>query len=159
MTFRVFTLVCLFIIRCRFPASKSVAKIIRERYGNAALKDVRKLEKTDLKKRKVQLDINFLETCRDAKVIPRFLQFRMANGALRKSTTYDNCQSLLLEEELRTKRKLLADLETKFKKAKNDLHEILSYFDFLHSVGISKSLRNIVLRLITMIDDKTQVGR
>ena len=60
----------------------------------------------------------------------------MANGALRKSTTYDNCQSLLLEEELRTKRKLLADLETKFKKAKNDLHEILSYFDFLHIISL-----------------------
>ena len=38
MTFRVFTLVCLFIIPLRFPANKSVANIIRERYGNAALK-------------------------------------------------------------------------------------------------------------------------
>ena len=136
MTFRVFTLVCLFIIRLRFPANKSVANIIRERYGNAALKDVRKLEKLDFKKRKVKLDINFLETCRDAKVIPTFLQFRLANSALRKSTTYDNCQTQLLDEEIRTKRKILMDLETKFMKSKKGLHELLSYFDFLHIISL-----------------------
>ncbi len=136
MSIRLFTLVCLFIIRCRFPANKSVAKIVRERYGNAALKDVRKLEKTDFKKRKVQLDVNFLETCRDAKVIPRFLQFRTANGNLRTSSAYDNCQFLLLDEEIRTKRKQLTDLDSRFKKSKNDLHEILSYFDFLHIISM-----------------------
>ena len=136
MSFRVFTLVCLFIIRLRFPAKKSVANIIRERYGNAALKDVRKLEKLDLKKRKAQLDINFLETCREAKVMPTFLQFRLANSTLRKSTTYDNCQMLLLNEEIRTKQKLLLELETKFRKSKKDLHEILSYFDFLHIISL-----------------------
>ena len=91
MSFRVFTLVCLFIIRCRFPADKSVAVIIRERYGSNVLKDVRKLEKIDFKKRKVKLDINYLETCRDAKVLPRFLQFRTANDSHRKSGMYDSC--------------------------------------------------------------------
>ena len=62
--FKVFTLVCLFVIRLRFPPRKSVANIIRERYGDATLKDIRRLEKFDFKKRKIQLDINFLETCK-----------------------------------------------------------------------------------------------
>ena len=61
LKFKVFTLVCLFIIRLRFLPSKSIASILRERYGEAILKDVRRLEKVDLKKRKAQLDINFLE--------------------------------------------------------------------------------------------------
>ena len=56
---KVVTLVFLFIIRLRFPPSKSVANIIRTRYGEATLKNIRKLEKTDFKKRKLLLDINF----------------------------------------------------------------------------------------------------
>ena len=71
--FKVFTLACLFVIQLRFPPTKSIASIIRERYGYAALKDIRRLEKINFKKRKIQLDINFLETCKDAEVIPHFL--------------------------------------------------------------------------------------
>jgi hypothetical protein len=100
------------------------------------LKDVRKLEKIDFKKRKVKIDINYLKTCRDAKVLPRFLQFRTANDSLRKSGTYDSCRSLLLDEEIRTKQKRLADLERKFRRTKSDLHETLSYFDFLHVISL-----------------------
>ena len=133
---KVFTLVCLFIIRLRFPPSKSVANILRERYGEATLKDVRRLEKVDLKKRKALLDINFLETCKEAKVIPHFLQFRTANGHLKSSVAYDNCQSLLLDEEIRNKRKALKILETKFQKSKANLHGVISYFDYLHIISL-----------------------
>ena len=43
---------------------------------------------------------------------------------------------MLLNEEIRTKRKQLSDLEKKLKNAKNNLHEILSYFDFLHIISL-----------------------
>ena len=94
MSFRVFTLVCLFIIRCRFPADKSVAVIIRERYGSNVLKDVRKLEKIDFKKRKVKLDINYLETCRDAKVYHdsfSFEQRMIPLGSRVRTIAVDRC--------------------------------------------------------------------
>ena len=136
MSVKVFSLVCLFIIRLRFPPSKSVANVIRVRYGDATLKTVRRFEKTDFKKRKAILDINFLETCRDAKVIPRFLQFRAANKNLRNSSTYENCQMLLLQEEIHEKQKRLKELDKHFDKLKNDLHDTLSYFDFLHIISL-----------------------
>ena len=136
MSVKVFSLVCLFIIRLRFPPSKSVANVIRVRYGDATLKTVRRFEKTDFKKRKAILDINFLETCRDAKVIPRFLQFRAANKNLRNSSTYENCQMLLLQEEIHEKQKRLKELDKHFDKLKNDLHGTLSYFDFLHIISL-----------------------
>ena len=149
--FKVFTLVCLFVIRLRFPPRKSVANIKGERYGDATLKDIRRLEKFDFKKRKIQLDINFLETCKDAGVVPHFLQFKTANGHLRSSTTYNNCQSLLLDEEIRSKRKTLSNLETPFQNSKNGLHGILSYFDFLHIISLfldknTSTLESIELR-------------
>ena len=87
-------------------------------------KVVRKFEKIDLRKHKTLLDINFLETCRDSNVTPRFLQFRTANYNLKKSSTYKDCQKLLLEEEICAKQKKL------------DLHCTLSYFDFLHITSL-----------------------
>ena len=110
MTFKVFTLVCLFIIRLRFPPNKSVADIIRTRYGDATLRNIRKFEKLDFKKRKALLDINYLETCKDANVIPRFLQFRTANTNVKTSNTYKDCQKLLLQEEIKEKQKTYEEL-------------------------------------------------
>ena len=59
MSFKVFTLVCLFIIRLRFPPSKSIADVVRKRYGDATLKDIRRFEKIDFRKRKTTI-INFV---------------------------------------------------------------------------------------------------
>ena len=101
------------------------------RYGDATLKTIRKFEKIDLRRRKILLDINFLETCRDSSIIPHFLQFRTANYNLKKSTTYKDCQQLLLQEEIHVKEKKSEELKKNFEYIKKDLHEKLSYFDFL----------------------------
>ena len=72
---KVFGLVFLFIIRLRFPRSQSIADIIRKRYGNRALKNVRKFERLDYQVRKCQLDIEFWNTCHQYNFIPNFLPF------------------------------------------------------------------------------------
>ena len=41
------TLVFLFLARLRFSSSKSIPKIIKDRYGESVLKLVRKFERTD----------------------------------------------------------------------------------------------------------------
>ena len=46
---KVISLALLFMIRIRFPADKSIAYILRSRYGNTSVKEVRKLEKIDYK--------------------------------------------------------------------------------------------------------------
>ena len=38
----------LFLARLRFPSSKSIPKVIKDRYGDSVLKLVRKYERTDL---------------------------------------------------------------------------------------------------------------
>ena len=136
MTLKIFTLVCLFIIRLRFPPNKSIASIIRTRYGEATLKNIRKFEKADFRIRKTLLDINFLETCKDADVFPRFLQFKKSNPHLKKSTTYKECQKLLLQQEIDEKQKQLKEYQKNFNKLKSDLHGNLSYFDYLHITSL-----------------------
>ena len=44
-----FGVVFLFLLKLRFPANKSVAEIIRKRYGTDAVKWLRKFEKLDFK--------------------------------------------------------------------------------------------------------------
>ena len=50
----------LFIIRIRFPRGKSIADIIRNRYGEDNVKKIRRFEKWHFKWRKFYLDLMFL---------------------------------------------------------------------------------------------------
>ena len=90
MFMRVAILVLLFLARIRFPKTESIPSIIRRRYGDKVLREVRQFEKLDYKLRKVQLDLDFLCKCKDSDVIPKFLNFRLANKKLQDSLTYKN---------------------------------------------------------------------
>ena len=90
MFMRVATLVSLFLARIRFPTTESVPSNIRRRSGDKVLTEVCQFEKLDYKLRKVQLDLDFLCKCKDSGVIPRFLNFRLANKKLQDFLTYKN---------------------------------------------------------------------
>ena len=52
INFKVFGLVFLFIIHLRFPRSQYIADVIRKRFGDKTLKNVRKFERLDYQVRK-----------------------------------------------------------------------------------------------------------
>ena len=58
-----FGLLFLHIIRLHFLRSQSIADVIRKRYSDRVLKNVRKFEKLDYQVRKRQRNIEFLITC------------------------------------------------------------------------------------------------
>ena len=62
MIVKVLTLVFLFLIRLRFPSKKSIAEIIRKRYGSDTVKQLRRFEKLDYKVRKNQGDLRVFKT-------------------------------------------------------------------------------------------------
>ena len=111
---RIITICILFILRYRFPKDQSIAAVIRNTYGNEVVKSIRYFEKLDFKRRKVVLDISYLEACKDNSIIPRFCVFKTANKSLRNSTTYQECQEKLLDEEINIKKKRLKALEKEF---------------------------------------------
>ena len=80
---KVISLALLFMIRVRFSADKSIAYILRSRYGNKLVKQVRKFENIDYKLRKCKLDIVFLKTCLESNIIPKFLNFHVSNLQLK----------------------------------------------------------------------------
>ena len=81
-------MVFLFLLKLRFPANKSVADIIRKRYGSEAVKLLRKFEKLDFKIRKNEADLQFLQRCHQEGLAPKFRNFKLANSSLKHSRTY-----------------------------------------------------------------------
>ena len=74
---RIFAIVFLFIIRCRFPKSRSLAGVIRSRYDNPVLKIIRKYGKLDYKICKLPIDIEFLNNCLNHDLGATFLKYKM----------------------------------------------------------------------------------
>ena len=97
-------IVFLFLIRLRFPHSKSLSQLIRRQFGDKIIKRLRKFEKIDYRLRKAELDLEFLVKCKDNNVIPKFLNSPLAKRTLRFSLNYAHYLSnLLLEEIIRKK--------------------------------------------------------
>ena len=88
-------------------------------YGQNRVKKLRKLEKLDYLLQKAQSDLEVLVNCTNNSVVPKFLNFRVANKSLKSSRTYWWSQLSLLHEEIRQK--------------KSNIRVLLKEFDFLHS--------------------------
>ena len=106
MFLKALDLVFMFLIRLRFPKNLSLIQVIHKRYSNSVVKLVRIFEKLDFKYRKASLDLQFLKTCQEFKIIPNFLQFRVVSDSLRQSQNYQTCKKRLLQEEIRIKKKI-----------------------------------------------------
>ena len=118
---KVFGLAFLFIIPLHFPRSQSIADVIRKRYGNKALKNVRKFERLDYQVRKCQMDIKFLNTCHKYNVIPNFLRILVTNKTLKDSQFYSRCQQLVINDEIRCKKRRLRQLMLEYDRIKQEL--------------------------------------
>ena len=80
---RVSAIVFLFLIRLRFPKSKSISDILPGRYGQSTLKRKRHLR--DYCLRKGELDLAFLLRYRDSSGITNFLNFCTSSQSLKTS--------------------------------------------------------------------------
>ena len=116
----------------RFPDDNSIAYILRSRYGNSLVKEVRKFEKIDYKLRKCKLDMVFLETFLENKTIPKFLNFHISNLHLKTLCTCYSCQMKLLREEISVKKSKVKTFEKDFIVLERKLRETLGIIDYTH---------------------------
>ena len=100
---------CFFFINWRF----------RKTCVRDVVKEVRTLERLDLKHKKAILDLDFLMSCRKNSVFPKFLQFKVYNKQLRDSKAYIFCQKRLLNQEINNKQKGVKSLQQKVIDVKN----------------------------------------
>ena len=72
MIIRVLSLVFLFIVRLRFPLDKSIVNIILSRYNDEIIKQIQRFEELDFKIQKNEADLDFLQSCQQNNLIPKF---------------------------------------------------------------------------------------
>ena len=60
----------------------------------------------------------------------KILNLKLANSVLKHSKTY--CQSMLLKEEIKTKRSIISKRKKEFETVRNNIKKTVSLFDFAH---------------------------
>ena len=108
---------------------------------------VQKFEKFDFKNRKAVLDLELLQSCKKEKLIPKFLQFKVANKRLESSEAYLSCQKRLLNQEISIKYKTIRTLYNKITSTKNSLHNEMGFIDYAH-----------VITKFLVLNDKTSLN-
>ena len=128
-----------FINLLRFPRRKTLTEIITSRYGRETLKLFRNLEKDDWKFKKNNIDINFLETCKENSLTPKFLNFKLYREDIRNTEQYNKFQHLFLDEEIDSKLSSKIRLENNRENSINLLRQSTSWLDFNHFINIINS--------------------
>ena len=132
MVIRVLSLAFLFIVRLKFPLDKSIANLIRSRYNDKAVKLIRRFEKLDFKLRKNEADLDFLQSCQQNHLRPKFLNFKVASSSLHFSRTYKQCQLQLLKQKIKEKVSIISKQKKEVIDLKKCIKNNLSIIDFAH---------------------------
>ena len=154
MFMKVAAIVFLFLIRLRFPQSKSLSQIIRRRHGDKIIKRLRKFEKIDYRLGKAELDLEFLVKCRDNNVAPKFQNFRLANRSLRFSFTCAHCQSNLLLEEVRLKKSNVRVLMKQFDNLCSSLQQQINSIDYADICSKLLKINHLTLKSNRVVPQK-----
>ena len=84
-------------------------------------------EKFNFKYRKALLDLEFLQSYKKEKLIPKFLQFRVDKKRLESSETYPSCQRPVLNQEMSVQYKSTRTLNNNIKSIKSNLYNKMSF--------------------------------
>ena len=82
LTFRIVTIVFLFLMRLRFPAQDSIITILRGDRVMFWLRKFGNFKRLDFKYRKTTPNLDLLQSYKKKHLIPKFLQFKVANKRL-----------------------------------------------------------------------------
>ena len=132
-----------------WPKTDIISKL-REQYGQNTLKLFRQVEKTLLRLRKIDQDIQFIVKCQELKLIPTFCKLKPANRKSLSNRDYTALQCQVLSLELKSKRRQLFKLKQEygviFQQLKSSVGYItfISLCKFLHNSAVSQCGRTSV---------------
>ena len=122
----------------------NIYNYIARKYGNVTVKDFRKYEKLEFKENKLKLDTDFLNSCKQLGVYPKFLIFKLPNVSNKDALSI---RKRLFRSAINKCNKELQHLSKELSLSENFLSTQLStiYFHILTKFIISynkKSLQN-----------------
>ena len=133
---KVFTFFILFLTKIRFPQTKTLVQVIRDRYGEETVRQFRKLEKLEKKLSKISCDLSFLNICARFDLRPRFLNFRLYKRDLERCTAYRDFQRELLFKEITNKEKHQHKLTRQRDETAEGLSKSVFWLDYDHLTSV-----------------------
>ncbi|CAF3273243.1 unnamed protein product [Rotaria socialis] len=85
-------------------STKTRFKFIKESYGYNCYKLYQSYENKTIKLACLFSDLKYLYQCKSNNLMPKFLQFKLANRELVYTRSYKKCQNILLKEEIHLKK-------------------------------------------------------
>ena len=121
-----------------WPKTNLIARL-KQHYGQRTVYLFRKLEKTYLKTKKIDLDIAFMRNCQKERLIPTFCKLKPATRQTLSSRDLCNLQRNVLSLELKNKFRIRGQLNRSFHHLLQDLRSRVGFFTY---ISIRKFLRS-----------------
>ena len=112
------------------PSKDKLYDLIARDHGRKRLKDVFCYIATEKKKEKCLLDLKFLSTCKTDGIFPKFLRFKLYKKTLHNKSFYRSWQTQLLDQELKCKKRRVAELKECCESQRTSLYQLLSFFKY-----------------------------
>ena len=132
----IISLVVLFIMKIRFFPEKSIANIITKIYGRQHLNLFRKCENTDYNLRKTKCDLEFLETCYNNGLLPKFFIFRLFTTRYSSSHLYREFKRKLLEKEIKFKKSQVRVFKNNQFKYSSSFIDLPNFHSFISKANV-----------------------
>ena len=114
-----------------------------------SISDFRHLEKTSIKARKAQLDVNFLKNCQSLRVFPKFILFSLPNISPKDLKDATALRKRLLRSAIEKRSKELKKFQVERDKILNKLQSILNGVDFyLLQSALRSNIRKTTSKVI-----------
>ena len=113
-----------FIVNILPLSTKARFQFIKRNYDYNCFKLYQSFENTTVKLVCLMADLNYLYQCKLNNLIPKFLQFKLANPELVHTRSYWKCQNILLKEEIYLKKKNIKYTSMKKEHLCNELKNI-----------------------------------
>ena len=141
-------LVILFILKIRFSRGTPISTVIQRRYGRQGIALFRRLEKTTLKLKKCECDLQFLSRCKAYETLPKFLYFKLYKKNLLNSKLYRKWQFKLLNIEINAKQRNIKRLKELKTKLSDDLRSLASFLDYYYLISfITKIIHETIVTI------------
>ena len=133
---------------------KLIHDLAHENEGVVSISDFRKWEKLSIKKRKAELDINFLKNCQQFGVFPKYLCFNIPHVNANDTRAV---RKRLLRSALSKRIKEKVTIEKQLKRYADQVKSLVTSFDFhILTKSISQNIRQLETSFVNTHKKKLQ---
>ena len=133
------TLVFLFIIRLRFPKSRTLIESLQRRYDRSGVQIYRRLERILFRSKKLEEDLKFLNICKQYQIVPKFIKFKTYSQSFQFTHMYRSWQFKLLDLEINSQKRKFHNLSCTINATRVEFRNAFSFIDLKYLESLLES--------------------